>query len=201
MDDLEFVQKCVEGGRPAWDEFLSKYSRLIYSCIHAVLKTSTYPNAYPENIDDIFQEICFSLVKDNFRKLRSFESRNKCSLAGWLRQISINATIDYLRRSKSFISLDQENDDELSLKDLIADNRPLPEELIFSDEKVSQLKDCIEGLDTDDKYMLELYINHKLSLEELRKHFKVSRGTIDMRKFRIVERLKDCFKRKGFALD
>ncbi len=201
MDDLEFVQRCVKGDKRAWDEFVNKYSRLIYSSIHAVLKTKTYANFSPDNLNDIFQEICFSLVKDNFKRLRSFEGRNQCSLASWLRQVSINATIDYLRRSKSFVSLEEKNDDELSLKDIIADTKPLVKELLLNKEKLFQLKDCIDRLDGDDKYMLELYLNQGLSLEELKGHFKVSRGTIDMRKLRIVERLRDCFKHQGFALD
>ena len=38
-------------------------------------------------------------------------------------------------------------------------------------------------------------------LEELKKHFKLSRPAIDMRKSRLIERLRDCFRGKGFWLD
>ena len=38
-------------------------------------------------------------------------------------------------------------------------------------------------------------------LEVLKEHFRVSRGAIDMRKSRIIDRLRECFKHKGFALD
>lgn len=201
MDDLDFVQRCIKGDKLIWSEFVNKYSRLIYSSIHAVLGTKSRHKYSVDTPNDIFQEICFSLVRDNYKRLRSFEGRNKCSLASWLRQVSVNATIDYLRRAKSFISLEEENNDELALKDIIADSKPLVKELLLDREKFSQLKDCIDILSTDDKYLVELHINQDLTLEQLRKHLKVSRGAVDMRKARIVERLRDCFRHKGFVLD
>ena len=96
MDDLEFVHRCASGDKQSWDEFVDRYSRLIYSYILSILniKSRILPQ---DNINDIFQEIIYSLIKDNFKKLKSFKARNACSLASWLRQVTINCTIDYLR--------------------------------------------------------------------------------------------------------
>jgi len=63
------------------------------------------------------------------------------------------------------------------------------------------LDDCIEALDSGDKFFVELNFNQKVSLEIIRDFLKLSRGAIDMQKSRLMQRLKDCFKRKGFALD
>ena len=201
MNDLEFVQRCVRADKPTWDEFLRKYSRLIYNYIYSVLKIKGFLLT-EENIADLFQEILFSLVKDNFKRLRSFKGKNGCSLASWLRQVVINSTIDYIRKSRALMdSLDEENNDELSLKDTLKDDSILVSESIIQEEKSVQLKECIEGLDNEDKYFLELHINRNLGLEELKRLLGISRGAIDMRKFRIISRLKECFKSKGFKLD
>lgn len=200
MDDLEFVQRCVKGDKQAWDEFLKTYSRLIYNYIHNVLNVKGYPFAQ-SHINDIFQGIFCSLIKDNFKKLRSFQARNGCSLASWLRQVTINFTIDYLRKIKPAVSIDAETDDGLSLKDLLADGSLSATDTLSHEEKLKDLKDCIEKLDNDDKYFLELHINRGLRLEELKGHFKVSRGAIDMQKSRIMDKLRECFKGKGFLLD
>ena len=71
----------------------------------------------------------------------------------------------------------------------------------ISREKINQLKDCIKGLNADDKYFLELHLNRGLSLAELKGVLRISRGAIDMRKSRIIGRLRECFKSKGFLLD
>ena len=200
MDDLEFVQKCVKEDSQYWDEFLRQYSRLIYNYIRKVLDAKGRAFTQ-EHINDIFQEIFCALIKDNFKKLRSFKARNGCSLASWLRQVTINFTIDYMRKIKPAVSLDEEIGEDFSLKDVLADKSAFITDTLSYEEKLKSLKDCIDKLDRDDKYFLELFINRGLGLEELKAHLRVSRGAVDMRKFRIIERLKDCFRSKGFALD
>ena len=200
MDDLEFIQKCVKGDKQSWDEFVDKYSRLIYNYIYSVLNAKGCVLAQ-DNINDIFQEIFLSLVKDNFKKLKTFQARNGSSLASWLRQVTINKAIDYLRKVKPAVSLDEESEDGLSLKEILADDSISIKNMLNQDEKLKILKECIEGLDKNDKYFLELHIRRGLKLEELKKHFKLSRPAIDMRKSRLIERLRDCFRGKGFWLD
>ena len=199
MNDLEFVQRCVKGDKKAWDAFLKQYSRLIYSYIHSVLNSKGIKFTQ-DNIQDVFQEIFCSLIKDNFRKLSTFKARNGCSLASWLRQVTVNFTIDYIRRLKPIVSIDEENDEGSSLADLLSSNSPSVADTFSQEERLTQLKDCIDGLHNDDKYFLELHINRDLSLQDLKEHFKISRGAIDMRKSRIIERLRECFKNKGFVL-
>ncbi len=200
MNDLEFVHRRVKGGKRAWDEFVEKYSSLIYNYIHSVLKIKGHTFTQ-ENINDLFQEIFLSLVKDNFKKLSSFKAKNGCSLASWLRQVTINFTIDYLRKiRKPLVSIDEETGDDFSLAEILSSNSPSAADTLSQEESLAHLKDCIDKLDIDDKYFLELHLNRGLGLEELKDYFKISRGAIDMRKSRIVERLRECFKSKGFVL-
>jgi len=199
MDDLGFVQKCVKGDKRAWDEFIDKYSRLIYNYIHSVLKIKG-SHFTQENINDLFQEIILSLVKDNFKKLSSFKAKNGCSLASWLRQVTVNFTIDYLRKLKALVSIDEEDGEGFSLTEILASDSPSVSDTLIQEEKLTHLKDCIDRLGNEDKYFLELHIQRALSLQELKDYFKLSRGAIDMRKSRIIERLRECFRSKGFVL-
>jgi RNA polymerase sigma factor (sigma-70 family) len=201
MDDLEFVQRCSRGDRQALKGFLEKYSRLIYNYIYQVLSSSKANSSLQSAASDIFQEFFYNLTKDNYKKLKSFKARNGSSLASWLRQVTVNFTIDYLRRQKSAVSLDAETDEGFSLKDsLEADILPASEEAVLN-EKMAGLKDCIQQLDKDEKLFLELHFFRRVLLDDLQKVFKVTRGALDMRKLRLVERLRDCFKSKGFLLD
>jgi RNA polymerase sigma factor (sigma-70 family) len=200
MNDLEFVQRCAKGDKQAWDEFVTRYSHLIFNYIYRVLKSNNSNQSLSENIKDIFQEIFVSLSKDNFRKLKSFKARNGCSLASWLRQVAVNAAIDYARKSRYVISIDEENEDGLSLKEVLASHADSASDQLAAKEKLGQLKDCIKAMDIEDKYFLELHINQKLSLESLRGLLKISRGAVDMRKARIINRLRECFRSKGFDI-
>ena len=201
MDDLQFVQKCVNGDTRAWNDFIDRYSRLIYSYIYSVLKLKSAKQSAQTSAEDIFQQIFLLLRENNFKKLRSFKAKNGSSLATWLRQVVINFTIDSLRRIKPAESLDEDDAEGFGLEDILADDADSEREIIISEEKIGPLKDCIEILDTDDKYFLELHFNQSLALEDLKDILKISRAAVDMRKFRLISRLRDCFKSKGFQLD
>jgi RNA polymerase sigma factor (sigma-70 family) len=201
MNDLEFAQSCVKGDTRTWDEFIEKYSRLIYHYIHSILKIKGAQDPNRDNAGDLFQEIFVLLRKDNFKKLSTFKAKNGCSLASWLRQVVINYSIDYLRRIKPLVSLEEELGEDLTLKDIIADGSESARQGLFSEERVVNLKDCIEKLDSEEKYFIELHFNQGLSLEALKGVLKLARGAVDMRKTRLIERLRECFKAKGFKLD
>lgn len=197
MDDLGFVQSCIKGSKQSWSEFLLRYSRLIYNYIYSVF-TIKGRVASPELIEDIFQEIFHELIKDNCRKLSTYQSKNGCSLASWLRQVTINFTIDYLRKIKPAVSIDAENEDGFSLKDTLKDLSAGAKEIFNDLHKREALQECIGLLEPDEQFFLELLLNQKLSLEEIKDCFKINRGAADMRKSRILQKLQDCFKMKGF---
>ncbi|MDI6758482.1 MAG: sigma-70 family RNA polymerase sigma factor [Candidatus Omnitrophota bacterium] len=200
MDDMELVARCVKRDKQAWDEFLTKYSRLIYNYIHSVLNTKGYSFS-AQHASDIFQDIFLSLTKDNFKKLSTFKAKNGSSFASWLRQVTINFTIDYLRNFKPGLSLDNEVEDDFTLLDALRNDSLHIGKVLIKEEEVGQLEDCIERLNTDDKYFLELFFNQGLKPNTLKEHFRVSRSAIDMRKTRLIDKLRDCFKTKGFQLD
>jgi len=196
-NELRLIRRCARGDKRAWDEFLERYSRLIYNYINRILNTNGWSFA-ESHASDIFQDIFSLLIKDNCRKLRSFKAKNGCTLASWLRQVTINFTIDYVRKIRSVVSIDEETDDDLSLRNILPDNSNPIGNILSQEEEFSGLKECIDRLDRNQKYFLRLHINKGLRLQELKRHFKLSRGAIDMYKSRLINRLRDCFRRKGF---
>ncbi|MBU0549677.1 MAG: sigma-70 family RNA polymerase sigma factor [Candidatus Omnitrophica bacterium] len=202
MNEREFIQKCLRKDKAAWDEFVEKYSRLIYNYIYSILKVKgIYPS--PEVVEDLFQDFFLSLIKDDFRKLRCFKGKNNATLASWLRIITINFCLDYLRKEKhSTISLDYGPEEgKFSLKDILVDQRHRADVSLTDKEKLQHLYDCIRNLNSQDKYFLEMHVHQGINLDDLQTTLGISRSAVDMRKFRLIEKLKNCFKKKGFQLD
>ena len=200
MDDLRFVQACVKGDKQSWNEFLSRYSRLIYNYIYSVLAVKGISFS-TEQVEDIFQEIFYSLIKDNYKKLATYQGKNGCSLASWLRQVTINFTIDYLRKLKPMVSIDVEIEEGLSLKDILKDLSAGAVEFLSNQDRRKTLQDCVDSLEPAEQYFMELFLNQGLNLEQIKECLKINRGAVDMRKGRILQKLQDCFKNKGFKLD
>ena len=148
---------------------------------------------------EIFNEIISSLIKDNFKKLKTYQGKNNATLASWLRQVTINFCLDYLRKQKpALVSLDAPIGDGLVLSEIIPYRSLSATEELIQKEKNEHLTDCIQRLELDDKFFLELNLKWKFSLEEIKDFLGISRGAMDMRHSRIIQRLRDCFKKKGF---
>jgi RNA polymerase sigma-70 factor (ECF subfamily) len=202
MDEQEFIQRCLKQEKGAWDEFVDRYSRLIYNYIYSVFKIKGV-NPSSDTVNDLFQEVFLSLIKDNFHKLRQFKGKNNASLASWLRIITINLCLDYLKKEKkSKLSLDEDFGDEGgSLKDILADEGILADQLLANQERLQYLSECIDSLSSQDKYFLEMHIHRGIKLRDLQLTLGVSRSAVDMQKSRLIQKLRDCFKDKGFQLE
>lgn len=200
MKDLELIQKCVAADPAAWHLFINEYSRLIYTYIRCVLRVGG-PNASKHSCEDIFQDFFIHLRSEDFKRLKSYKAKNSCSLSTWLRQVAINFTVDYLRRHKAMLSLDDNINEDTTFADILIDESPLVRHVLMDKEKMGFLKECIKQLTNSDKYFLELYLNRNLSLEKIKDLLRIARAAVDMRKTRILERLRRCFKSKGFVLD
>ena len=202
MDEQEFIQRCFRQDKAAWDEFVDRYSRLIYNYIYRTFKIKGV--SIPSDVvNELFQEIFLSLIKDDFQKLRQFKGKNNASLASWLRIITINFCLDYLKKeTKPSLSLEEDLDNEgFSLKDILADRRILADGLLNDQERLQFLSECIDSLSSQDKYFLEMHIYQGINLGDLQVNLGISRSAVDMRKSRLIQRLKDCFKDKGFRLE
>ena len=200
MTDLEFVQNCCSHEKKCWNEFNQRYSRLIYSYINRIFRLKGV-SLTGDLSDDICHEIFVVLSENNFKRLSSFKAKNGCSLATWLRQVTVNYCLSYIRKMKPLISLEEERESGLTLKDTLKSSTKSSPEIIHEKEALKSLDECVNKLEDKDRHFVDLFYRQNRTFEDLGRLFNVSRPSIDMRKFRIIAKLKDCFRLKGFALD
>jgi RNA polymerase sigma factor (sigma-70 family) len=200
MDDLELIQSCSNGDKHSLEEFLSRYSRLIYNYIISVFRNKNCKTSY-DLVSDIFNEFFCFLFKDGCRKLKSFKAKNNSTLATWLRVVTIHFTIDYLRSQKESISLEEEDSRGLTLQEKISSDALSAPDFVYNQEVLNSLSECTELLDPDERLFIELHVHQGVKLSLLKEYFNISRGSIDMQKSRIIAKLRDCFRKKGIMLD
>lgn len=199
MDDVIFAKKCAGGDPAARNEFLAKYSRLIYKYILSVSRAYGRPQA-ADHADDIFQDFFCFLFADNGRKLLSFQGRNGCTLASWLRLVAARFTLDYLGKLKPLLSIEEDVPGAGSLKGILADAAQGASAVLMRDEQMDNLKECIETLETDDKYFIEMHIHRGVGLDALKEHLRTTRPALEMYKSRLIGRLRECFRKKGYVI-
>ncbi|MFH0828504.1 MAG: sigma-70 family RNA polymerase sigma factor, partial [Candidatus Omnitrophota bacterium] len=181
MSDLDFVGRCIKSDSLAWKEFLQKYNRLIYSYIYSVIRIKAYVFS-PPVAEEIFNELISNLIKDDFRKLKTYRGRNNASLASWLKQVTINFCLSYFRyKKKDMISLDEPLSEGFAFSEIIPYRSLSAAEELLRKEENEHLADCIQNLELDDKFFLELRLRWEFSIGEIMDFLKITRGAADMR--------------------
>lgn len=94
-DDL--LERCCSSGGDtgAWDEFVSRYHRLIAS---VVLHTAgRLGDSSSQTVDDLIQETYLKLCHDNFKLLREFSDRHQGAFLGYIKVVTANVVRDHFK--------------------------------------------------------------------------------------------------------
>ena len=176
----ELLQRCIEGDRLTWNIFVERYSKLIYHTIYKTLRVNDKPTT-PDDVNDLFQDVFASFCAHNCKKLRMFDPHKGASLASWLRIITLRMTIDHLRKSKEFTSLEDMPTEP---------SQEGAQEVIMDRESHEQLRDLLEELPAKDKLLIELSYIRELPPEEVAQLLHISVGAFYTRKNRVIGKLK-----------
>ena len=171
--------------------FVEKYSRLI---CHAIVNTLNKYSTAPENqvVDDLFHTVFLSLIEKNYKKLRQFQW--KCKLSSWLHIIAVRTTIDYLRKQSKHLSLNGETQEEISLKENIISENPLPSKLFEQEEEKRIFEQIKNDMSSTERLFIELCYCRELSSSEIAKTMNTSTNNVYQLKSRVREKLKKLVK-------
>jgi len=170
MDDPDLIRRCISRDRGAWNEFVKRYSGLVYWAIEDRLKKWDY--LYQRHdIEEIHQNVFLSLWKTN--ALEGVKDRKK--IAPWLVVVSGNQAIDYFRRTRkqlpphaiSLFETTARKGKPLLIADMLASKELDPRAASEQDEIAAILEEEINGLAPQEKMILTLSIVYKKSYREI----------------------------------
>ena len=195
--EKNIVARCLTGEKQAWDEFVEKYSKLVYNSIYRTLGLTGY-KIEPDLIDDLYQDFFVSILNGDYYKLKIFKWKNNCSIATWLSVIARNMVLDYIRKNSKTKekeeSIDKDKIDEENktfLKDLLAYNEKTACEKLCYEEEIDRLQKVIEKLSFEDKNLVEMLYYQELSCEEIAIILNKSVDALYMQKKRLLEKIKE----------
>ena len=93
--DRALLDRCLEHGGGAWNEFVDRFLGLIYHVIHHTAHLRSMP-IRPEDIEDLAAEVMARIVANDYAVLRQF--RGQSSLATYLTVITRRICIEELTR-------------------------------------------------------------------------------------------------------
>jgi len=180
--DEELVSKYLDGDESAFVEIVNRYLKPIYNFTYRLCGNVC-------EAEEITQESFLKIWKNlqKFKKGEKFKT--------WAFTISRNATIDKLRKKKSFVFSDFDSEDGDSyIEDSLVDSELLPDELFEKAEGQKNVENILSCLPENYREVMILRYNEDMTFEEISSVLKRTLNTVRSQHRRALIILKDKLK-------
>jgi RNA polymerase sigma factor (sigma-70 family) len=188
-EDRELIDGCIAGDKPSREDFVRRFSRLVYATIVRTMKAKGVPIVEQE-CDDLHNSVFLSFFDNRCAKLQLFEGRNGCSLASWVRMIAVRTVLDELRRSSDMLAR-QESRAAVDLDRVASDRRASPWACMVEKEQQLLMQRGLQRLCPRDQLVIRLHCLEERPLSQVAEIMEVSQSNIHSVKHRALRRLKD----------
>lgn len=196
MDDFELIKGCISGDKKCWDAFVTQYTRLIYD---SIIRTFSRIGESVANdlIDDLHNDVFIRLLDKQCKALREFEGRDGCSLASYIRTISVYTAIGYLRKLKPTISIDAERDEEDGKKTSFIRELSIFDTYrsLEKEEAKETFNQLLSELKEEEKQICQLLLNN-IEPGKIAKQLGIPLKHFYVRKQRLINKLRKIAKDK-----
>jgi len=172
----ELIDACRIGDRKAQFEIYKRYYKAMYNTSLRIVNDSA-------EAEDIMQESFL----DAFQRLDSYTGEG--SFGSWLKRIVINRSLDFLRKLKDTISIDEGDFDITDVEEV-----NIEEEILF---RVAEIKLAISQLTEDYRVVLTLFLLEGYDHEEISSILNISNQLSRTRYSRARTKLLDLLKKNS----
>lgn len=166
LTDQELVRNYLEGDASSLDMLVKRHTSTVYNFISRQIGRN-------EEASDITQEVFVKVWKN----LKRYDSKQ--NFKTWLLAIARNASIDWLRKKRSFVFSDLDpGDSDATFEDTLTDSEPLPEELFERKESKIVVEHLLETLPENQKTAILLRNHEHLPFEEIASLMKKPENTV-----------------------
>jgi len=182
-DDARLVARCRNGDAAAWGQLVRRYQRLVYTVARRA-------GLDEHAAADVFQAVFARL----FEKLASLRQPER--LHAWLVTSAKREALAMRRRQSASVSLDEESaDGENARVDSLADEGPLPEELLGELQLMHKLRLAMQRLDRRCHDLLTMLFadDERSSYDAVSSGLGLPVGSIGPTRARCLEKLRKLF--------
>ncbi|MGB1004610.1 MAG: RNA polymerase sigma factor [Salibacteraceae bacterium] len=187
--DYELILKAKNGDQRAFEQLMNLYSKSIFFEIHKLVRNE-------ETANDLMMEA----MAKAFEQLDQYQP--KFAFSTWLKRVSINHTIDSLRKGKlSTVSIDgvtNEYGESIGM-DVASDLRN-PSEQLIQNEKLEAIREYVSDLKDIYRELITLRYFKEMSYSEIADETSLPEGTVKARLHRAKGMLQDMMINSQFTM-
>jgi RNA polymerase sigma factor (sigma-70 family) len=189
ISDIALIDGCLTGDQTVREQFVRRFSRLVFSAIHGVVKSKNAVLS-EQDIEDLHSTVFVSFFEQRCRKLRQFEGRNGCSLASWVRMVAVRTVLDHLRRGRDALARPERVAPLELTRELAAGEQASPWACVQAKEQQALIRQGLQRLSDRDRLMIQLHCLEERPLAQVALMLDVSEVNVHSVKHRAVQRLK-----------
>ena len=194
LSDRALIDGCLAGDNPAREQFVRRFSQLVFSTLLGVIKARA-AFVSQQDLEDLHNTVFVSFFDRRCRKLRQYEGRNGCSLASWVRMVSVRAVLDFLRRRSDPLSRPERLTPLELLPEAADDTQASPWSCVMAREQLALIEKGLQTLTARDQLMIRLHCLEERSLAQVAVILNVSEANMHSVKHRAIQRLKEAVAR------
>lgn len=188
-EERQFILRLLKRDSQSWNEFVSRYEKLIISRILSTCRESGL-SPRPDLVEDCAAEVMAALFQGDMQGLRQFQGRSK--LSTWLAVIVRRTTFTVLRRQKRDTEKICPNDSQFDIATVPA---PFPKDATeLPAENRMHLQACMTQLKQTDRQTLVMYFDQKMSYAEIGRALGITENAVGPKLHRAQKRLKKLMK-------
>ena len=185
--DAELIKFVLAGDDAAGNEFVDRYSKLIYSIL---IRLCGIPEDY---LEDAFNHVIVKLFEDDCRRLRAW--RGESALSTYLFAMTRNLGRDYrekeFRREKYTLEPGDEGGDEFH-----DDDAPTPEDEVLTIRMEQVIANLVGSLEEICSKIIDLRFMKDMSYKEIALAAGLTMTNVGVRLHRCLESLSQLMKRE-----
>ncbi len=155
MIEREILEKFVLRDRGAFDVLVREYAPIVYAFLFRYLGSRV-------NAEDLSQEVFLRA----WTSAKSFDTDK--NFKTWILTIAKNAALDFLKKKKEIpFSFFESDEGANAIEEAIADDEPLPNELLVKAQNAELLADALKKLSPKQRVVLTLHFENALTFAEI----------------------------------
>ncbi|MGL4230603.1 MAG: RNA polymerase sigma factor [Casimicrobium sp.] len=179
LSDAELFERCRQGNRRAWESFVRRFQKLIYTVARRA-------GLGDDQAADVFQTV-FSRVYENMHKISQPER-----IQAWLVTTAKRETIALVNRNRKTVSITSFEDEDGEQTFDIEDEGLLPDEQLEQLQLQRELKHALETLDPKLQEFARLVFlqDEPMPYSEVAARLGISEGSIGPTRARVLEKIR-----------
>ena len=194
-DDKALILRCASGDKAASEIFVRRFSNLIYGAVQHILKCKHIRYA-ANDLEDLHHSVFLKLFENQCKRLKQFTGKNGCSLATWVRVVTVRTVLNHFRQKGIDSMVGRERGIPLDALPEIEDRGLNAPALMEKKERHRLLREGMSSLSLRERLFLRLHLDHGHSISRAAEIMKISVQNAYTIKHRAINKLKLFIKTK-----